>query len=87
MTPKEKPRCAATGARGQNHPFPSRGIDPVNLPSLPPCGNIQDLFSWALSQAQTPLTLPARRIADRFGLPPRRAVLIAELAGFQEERS
>jgi hypothetical protein len=33
-----------------------------------------------------PLPLPARRIRDRFGLPPAVAVVTAELAGFTEDR-
>ena len=56
----------------------------MKIPSKPRRGNMQpDLFSWALQQPAD-LSLPARRIANLFGLPPRRAELIATLAGFKE---
>ena len=55
----------------------------MKIAPQPPSGNmLPDLFTWALQQPSLPLSLPARRIANRFGLPPRRAELIAELAGF-----
>ncbi len=58
---------------------------PVNASGLP-------LFVWADSQpAEVELLeeLPpaARRIARRFGVPPRRARIIAELAGYPVENN
>ncbi len=50
------------------------------------------LFQWAakrpsLNSFPTPIPPAARRIAQRFGLDPARARLVAELAGFQLEAS
>lgn len=60
----------------------------MKIVNRPPSGNmLPDLFSWALQQSSPPLSLPARRLAARFGLTPRRAELIAELAGFQEAQN
>jgi hypothetical protein len=39
------------------------------------------LFEWADSREFITLPFPARVLADRFGLTPQRAVLVAELAG------
>ena len=88
MSPeKRNPGARANASGAKNCQSTANGISPMKI-SLPPSfSNAPDLFSWALSQAPTPLPLPARRISERFGVPPRRAVLIAELAGFQEVRS
>ena len=59
----------------------------MKISPQPLSGNMQpDLFSWALQQS-TEFSLAGRRIANRFGLPPHRAELIARLAGFKEVRS
>ena len=39
------------------------------------------LFDWADVQDHVALSHPARVLANRFGLPPQRAALVAELAG------
>jgi hypothetical protein len=51
---------------------------PLNAADLP-------LFVWATvaeRRFSRPLSLPARRIRDRFGLSAAAAVITAELAGF-----
>lgn len=56
----------------------------MKISPRPLSGNMQpDLFSWALQQPAD-LTFAGRHIANRFGLPPYRAELIARLAGFKE---
>jgi hypothetical protein len=47
-----------------------------------------DLFAWANIAERRyvgPLSLPARRIRERFGLSPAAAIVTAELAGFTGE--
>lgn len=43
------------------------------------------LFDWADTRRSHPLNPAAAKVARRFGLPPIRAALIAELAGFSTE--
>ena len=45
-----------------------------------------DLFDWAEKRERENLPLPARRIANNFGLSPRRAVLVAQLAGLRDAK-
>lgn len=64
------------------HPNHSTGL-PRNASGLP-------LFLWAESQPAElerleQLPPAARRIARRFGVPPRRARIIAELTGYPLE--
>ena len=50
--------------------------------------NVQPLplFAWADSREHITIPLPARVLATRFGLSPRRAALVAELAGLGERQ-
>jgi hypothetical protein len=71
-------------------PKPIYTLSRANATGLPFDG--LPLFVWAakrpsLNSFPTPIPRAARRIAQRFGLDPARARLVAELAGFQLENS
>jgi len=42
------------------------------------------LFAWADARERVVLPFPARVLANRFGLSPLRAALVAELAGLAQ---
>lgn len=97
LTERKRPGPSANGNRAHIKSSPyvdslaGRPVQDV-LPGLP-------LFDWAVTaaaQRREPsaadlrpcapsLPYPARRLAERFRLAPRRAVLVAGLAGFKGE--